>query len=865
MASGVVGSILLSAAVSTAATLIQSAFVDDEEVEGPRSPIGPGVQTGTEGSPLAYCLGPKNRVSGTVIFHPELTEETDTHTEGGASFAGDVETTLYSYLADFAVAICEGPITAIQKVWANGQVIFTPLTTVEVNDDTHELVASDLGIIYLLFQSPGRMKITAPSGGPDLTVFTPGTLVTVDGYTNDDNNGIFLCTNAWATESGGTAIRLRNALAANESPGAAHGVTLSAVVGDWAPHMADAAPIFLGTLDQIESTMMQGHTEIYPANKVPAYRGIAYVAFTALKLANYGNRIPQLQFLVQQETTLSVADAISAILVRGGLSTDEFDVSGLTGNISGITFKTPTSLLQQLQPILRAFDILTRDSGTQLVFFHRDGGEDSHTLDEDELAAHEAGEETPRPISIQDTNTHSLPQEVTVAYLENGVGGDYDLEQGMQRERRVVSDGTNVIKRITIPVAMTPGQARTIASRELWRAWIHRQRVTLFLPPTYMRIEENDLLSVEIDTVDYVILVQEVNRGHNFIMEVAGLIEHGDRDTTAPAEDSPYPPAGEDDLLIPTPLAATALDIPAMTSSQASVPGILFAACRTDIGSPWQRADFWTSEDDVTFVNSRPLTAESKIGVTETLLGGSARWGVWDRVNTVDVNVLSGTLSSATEIAVLNGANRCIVGDEVIAFQTATLQGDGTYRLSTLLRGLRDTEDDIDGHVINERFVMLDQGSSFGFFEMDASAIGTTWYWKVVSPGDDEADVDSTTTVPTARTMKPFKPAHARTTRTQSNIIKIDWTRVTRDLFRELSLSVSVPLLEPYELYEIDILDAPGGNVLRTATINQSTTFIYSVLAQIHDGITVGDPVDFVIYQMSATVGRGRGLVGVSV
>jgi hypothetical protein len=36
---------------------------------------------------------------------------------------------------------------------------------------------------------------------------------------------------------------------------------------------------------------------------------------------------------------------------------------------------------------------------------------------------------------------------------------------------------------------------------------------------------------------------------------------------------------------------------------------------------------------------------------------------------------------------VLNGANACLIGNEVIQFQTATLIGDNQYRLSGLLRG----------------------------------------------------------------------------------------------------------------------------------------------------------------------------------
>jgi hypothetical protein len=66
-----------------------------------------------------------------------------------------------------------------------------------------------------------------------------------------------------------------------------------------------------------------------------------------------------------------------------------------------------------------------------------------------------------------------------------------------------------------------------------------------------------------------------------------------------------------------------------------------------------------------------------------------------------------GELQSVTEIAVLNGANVCVIGDEVLQFQTATLIGDNQYRLSRLLRGRLGTEWAIAGHVAGERFIML--------------------------------------------------------------------------------------------------------------------------------------------------------------
>src|SRR5690606_3296569 len=81
---------------------------------------------------------------------------------------------------------------------------------------------------------------------------------------------------------------------------------------------------------------------------------------------------------------------------------------------------------------------------------------------------------------------------------------------------------------------------------------------------------------------------------------------------------------------------------------------------------------------------------------------------MFDMANTIDVVLVQGTLASVTELAVLNGANVAVVGDEIIQFQTATLTGTGRYTLSKLLRGRLGTEHEMSNHAAGDRFVLLD-------------------------------------------------------------------------------------------------------------------------------------------------------------
>ena len=66
-------------------------------------------------------------MGGNIIWATDFREETKTTTQGGGKGGGGgkVKTTEYLYYASFAVALCEGPITGIGRIWADGKLLDT--------------------------------------------------------------------------------------------------------------------------------------------------------------------------------------------------------------------------------------------------------------------------------------------------------------------------------------------------------------------------------------------------------------------------------------------------------------------------------------------------------------------------------------------------------------------------------------------------------------------------------------------------------------------------------------------------------------------------------------------------------------------
>lgn len=132
----VLGTTLSGAAIGSQIGAIAGSYIDQSlfapsgqsrTVEGPRlSDLH--VTASTEGSPIPKVYG-RVRLGGQVIWAADIEERVSSSTQGsggsakggGTSGAGTSVTTVeYRYFASFAVAIAEGVITGLGRVWADG-------------------------------------------------------------------------------------------------------------------------------------------------------------------------------------------------------------------------------------------------------------------------------------------------------------------------------------------------------------------------------------------------------------------------------------------------------------------------------------------------------------------------------------------------------------------------------------------------------------------------------------------------------------------------------------------------------------------------------------------------------------------------
>ncbi len=109
------------------------------------------VMTASEGAPIPRLYG-RGRLGSQVIWATDFEEEVAT--SGGAgkgrATSSGAGTSTYRYYANFAVAICEGPITGLGRIWADGRPLDLASVTWRLhkgdeNQQPDSLIAARLG------------------------------------------------------------------------------------------------------------------------------------------------------------------------------------------------------------------------------------------------------------------------------------------------------------------------------------------------------------------------------------------------------------------------------------------------------------------------------------------------------------------------------------------------------------------------------------------------------------------------------------------------------------------------------------------------------------------------------------------------
>ena len=536
---------------------------------------------------------------------------------------------------------------------------------------------------------------------------------------------------------------------------------------------------------------------------------------------------------------------VAELLQAAGLTPSDYDVTRLTASLEGFILQQPITVRNALEQLASGFffDVVESDGILKCV---PRGNTSVKSIPEADLIPN-AKSGVQDVLEIHYAQELELPQRVNVTYIDRPFNYDPVTQTSQRQVVRAVDQVT-----MNLPIVMGATQAKQVADITLYGTWKERLSFSLTVPPKYVRLEPTDVITVTVSGVAHEMRVIKTDMEANGLMKISAVAED------VSSYDF-YTPPGETSRNITPPVLVPEtllqfVDAPPLPVDTVQNQGLLRLGVAPD-GADWNGAAIYRSDDGGedggnTFNLLAGLEGAATFGAIITDLAAGIT-ETWDQVNQVEVVLTAGSLASVSELAVLNGANAALIGDELVQFQNAELIGERTYRLSRLLRGRQGTEWAVGSHTAGERFILL--SPALYTTAIANNLIGRELFYKAVSVGNSLGNTDEITFTYSGRSLKPFAPVHVTGLRDGSGNLTISWVRRSR-VDAEWRDGVDIPLGEESERYEVEIMD--GSTAVRTIAAT-SPTASYSATEQTTDFGSPQSSVAVKVYQLSAVVGRG--------
>ncbi|WP_347302751.1 hypothetical protein V5740_12210 [Croceibacterium sp. TMG7-5b_MA50] len=480
----------------------------------------------------------------------------------------------------------------------------------------------------------------------------------------------------------------------------------------------------------------------------PAFRGIAYCVFEGLQLASFGNRIPALTFeILADDEEVTLAEVIEP---AGGEAQAATAFPGLIG-----WSHDGGSLAGQLDEIGQLYPLCIRHGEKGIEIAGCGDEEAAIMLPEAALSSDVADDGTLLLAGLSRRNTEAA---VPAGIRYYDVARDHQIGTQLTGAR---SPGFNLLD---FAGTMESGSARLLANRM-------RQRIEARSDGAVWRMVELD------PQIAPGAIVQLPDRPGRWCVEtweldaqgvVVELVSVPPVAAQASGTDAGAALPQPDEPTGPTILAA--LELPPFSATDQGRQ--IHAAVSADANG-WSGAALYREYDGDLVTVGHARAPRSRVGVVLTALAPSSSM-LLDRDSFVDVRIAADLpLDSVSADDLAAGANRALIGEEIIQFVKADPLGNGGWRLTGLLRGRGGTEQAArQGQAAGGGFVLLDET----LVPIDMRQVPPSGMVRLAAIGlaDDEpamADVANT-----GGSIRPMTPVHLRRVDAADGAIRFRWT-----------------------------------------------------------------------------------------
>ena len=485
----------------------------------------------------------------------------------------------------------------------------------------------------------------------------------------------------------------------------------------------------------------------------PAHRGLAYVVFEDLQLAEFGNRIPSLTFeIIERDGPLLLSTLIDTVS-HGDIKADSaIDVGGFAA--AGASVREAISPILDVCPV----ELVTRDG--QLVV------RDVATLQSSPEQVVIAAEENARalhPPKRMLPPAGDIPSSVSLRYYD----AERDYQAGIQQSG--VDAGGRGDLRLELPAVLSAVTAKTIVeakdsdvryARNLWSGTVMASRIPYqpgdhFLTPDNRKWQISEI---------------EVGLGTAQIKAKA-LTKHAAASGGAGVSGRHLPSA---DL----PIGATrivAIDLPLVAGGDPNKPVLALFAAGTQAG--WKRAVV-----SISFAGQWEVVGNTAppaiLGITQNAMGAHHAF-LLDEANTLDIELLNASmnLSMRDTSPLANDAPTFWIGGELVRVGRVAALGGKRYQLSRFIRANFSLLAGAPFHAPGAQVILMDVVSALILPETNYN-VGQTVILEAQGLGDT-APV-STSFVAAGLAITPLPPVHGRAVKDASGNVDLQWKRRSR-------------------------------------------------------------------------------------
>ncbi|KLI64851.1 phage tail protein [Aurantiacibacter marinus] len=517
-------------------------------------------------------------------------------------------------------------------------------------------------------------------------------------------------------------------------------------------------------------------------NEAPGFRGFAYCVFEELQLADFGNRIPALTFEVVADngdvslTELVVPAAADVTIGRALPALEGYSDDG-------------GSLVEILASIDRLYPLASNAGNDRLVLGDGDpSGAPIATLPE---AIVDGQGDSFGGASGKAQRTRADETNIPAGLRYYDVGRDF--QAGLQRAGGRASPGRNRI--IEFPGALQAANAKSLADNAAARARWSQDRLAYRIAQIDPLIAPGDVVALPGKPGKWRIEAWEW-RENGLELELMRLPQRkGIPSPTAAGRSLTQP----DNIATPTLLEA--FELPWDGVGVSDQRQVYVAASSSSSG--WTGAALYAESGGSLSPIGVTGTQRSVIGTTLQPLPAMPAVLI-DRHSRLVVGLgsVDQMLESRSIEDLAQGANRALVGHEIIQFGDATHLGDSNWQLSTLIRGRGGSEHEaMLGSPAGSRFVLLDDAPLvFNNAQLGQAAA-------IAAIGIADADPVTSEIAGSGTALRPLTPVHPGIARQSDGSLLLSWTRRSRGAWTWAG-TVEVPLNEQTEAYEVGLGDA---------------------------------------------------------